>query len=28
MRADAFFEKPVLPGALVAKIADLLGEAD
>ena len=26
MRADAFFEKPVRPGALLAKIADLLGE--
>ena len=26
MRADAFFEKPVLPEALLAKIADLLGE--
>jgi len=26
MRADAFFEKPVHPEALLAKIADLLGE--
>jgi len=27
MHADAFFEKPVLPEALLTKIADLLGEA-